>query len=323
MIYDVVEYSTAIKPVLLKHLLTQYEKVAYLDPDMYVTSPLLEVDDLLNQYSILLTPHFIEPIAPGSSYVSEIHSLTVGVANLGFCAVNRDATGFLDWWWSHLERECLIYPLLGVFVDQKWTDVGAALFDAHFMKHYGYNIGPWNLGERQIVTTGAGVSVGPSAHPTRLLHFSGFDPEKPEAVSERLNADLSSVAVTDEYRRYANDYARLLLETRRAGGVRREYGHANDVLGKHLSKRLRRQYRADLLDANREDPPSAFDPRTRDAYARWRRSASARKLQLTMTDAAIAAKYAFPDSFSWFKRRFPDGFRTIRSSLLSSGKVRR
>lgn len=323
MIYDVVEYSTAIKPMLLKHLLVDHEKVAYLDPDMYVTSPLREVDELLDHHAVLLTPHFIEPIPPGSTYVSEVHSLTVGVANLGFCAVSRQGVDFLDWWWSHLERECLIYPLLGIFVDQKWTDVGAALFNAHFLKHYGYNIGPWNLDERPLASSSQGTVVGPHGHPARLLHFSGFDPNDPEAVSERLNADLRHVAVTDEYKKYARLYAGLLHEQRRTAGPLAAYRYSRDSLGKRIPKRLRQLYRADVLDTDRVSPPSAFNRETAGEYKSWRRKAHRRKYKLIVADSAIAAKYAFPDSFLWFKRKFPRGFRSIRASLLSSGRVRR
>ena len=122
-IYDVVEFSTAVKPLFLKYLLELDEQAIYLDPDTYVVSPLAELEALIDQHHIVLTPHLLAPIQPGKTFQSEINTLTVGVHNLGFCAVGRGALPFLDWWWSHLERECLIYPLLGLFVDQKWTDI--------------------------------------------------------------------------------------------------------------------------------------------------------------------------------------------------------
>jgi hypothetical protein len=40
MSYDLVEFATAVKPLLLTALLERTEQVFYLDPDTYVTSPI-------------------------------------------------------------------------------------------------------------------------------------------------------------------------------------------------------------------------------------------------------------------------------------------
>jgi hypothetical protein len=119
-IYDLVEMATAVKPLLLKALLADAEQAAYLDPDTYVTSPMLELSPSLaaTEGGLLLTPHFLDPVPPDAE-LTEGHLLTVGVYNLGFCAVDRRALPFLDWWWGHLEHECLWEPLSGLFVDQK------------------------------------------------------------------------------------------------------------------------------------------------------------------------------------------------------------
>ena len=91
-IYDLVELATAVKPLLLKALLADAEQAAYLDPDTYVTSPMVELSPDLEATDggILLTPHFLDPVPPGAE-LTEGHLLTVGVYNLGFCAVDRRA----------------------------------------------------------------------------------------------------------------------------------------------------------------------------------------------------------------------------------------
>ena len=91
-IYDLVEMATAVKPLLLKALLADAEQAAYLDPDTYVTSPMVELSPDLDATDggILLTPHFLDPVPPGAE-LTEGHLLTVGVYNLGFCAVDRRA----------------------------------------------------------------------------------------------------------------------------------------------------------------------------------------------------------------------------------------
>ena len=322
-IYDVVELSTAVKPRLLSKLLVDMERVAYLDPDMWVVSPLRELPELLDEHGLVLTPHFLEPIPPDSAVISEVHSLTVGVHNLGFCAVSRSQQEFLDWWWSHLKRECLIYPLLGLFVDQKWTDIGANLFHAHSLQHYGYNIGPWNLHERQITQDQTGYHVGTSADSLRLLHFSGFDPADPEAISERLNQDLRSIGGrTPAFAELSQLYAGYVQGAQADLGPLPTYGYARDSSGKALSKRLRRTYRAALLHEG-PPPPSAFASEERAEFATWRRRSFKSRAAITASDLALAAKYALPDEFAAFKKRAPDDFKRLRSRLLGAGKVRR
>ncbi len=325
-IYDVVELSTAVKPLLLAELLKDFQYAAYLDPDMYLVAPLSELGPALKENSIQLTPHFLHPISPGSSYISEVHSLTVGVHNLGFCAVGRGAEEFLGWWWTHLSRECLIYPLLGIFVDQKWTDIGGNLFNAHSLRHPGYNVGPWNLHERPIRREGDRLLVGPDFDELRLMHFSGFNPKDPDAISVRLSTDLrGKTGVGDAFSELSHEYARVQLAAMKTLGRAPDYAYAVDSAGKAFSTRLRRAYRADLLESEKAGTrmPSPFAESDAEEYARWRRNSWIRRRKIALADAAIAGKYAFPDVFRLVKRRAPKLFQRQRSKLLSAGEVRR
>ncbi|HXP32454.1 MAG TPA: hypothetical protein VN820_00490, partial [Acidimicrobiales bacterium] len=78
MSYDLVEFATAVKPLLLSALLERTEQVFYLDPDTYVTSPMAELGGALEASAggILLTPHFLAPPPPGSEF-SDGHMLLV------------------------------------------------------------------------------------------------------------------------------------------------------------------------------------------------------------------------------------------------------
>lgn len=322
-IYDVVEFSTSVKPLFFKYLLQDYLAVAYLDPDMMVTSPLQELPALLEEHGIVLTPHFLWPISKSVQHITEGHDLTVGIYNLGFCAVHRSAIDFLDWWWSHLERECLIYPLLGVFVDQKWVDVGANYFGAHSLRHAGYNVGPWNLHERPFRADGPNY-VMKTGECLRLLHFSGFDPKDPEAVSVRLSVDLRAVgdenpALLEVSRRYAADVtaAQAVL------GEAPEYAFNRAADGSRLTKRTRRAYRKELLAAPAgRRLPSPFLSDEVQRFRVWKRRALRSRIALTVGDASIAAKYSLPDEFAVVKRKLP-GFGALRSRLLDAGRVRR
>lgn len=323
-IYDVVEFSTSIKPLFFLALLDEFTRVAYLDPDTFVVSPLSELEGAIDQHGIVLTPHFLEPIAPDSEVVSEVHSLTVGVHNLGFGAFGQASRPFLGWWWSHLRRECLIYPLLSIFVDQKWTDIGAVLFGAHSWRHGGYNVGPWNLHEREIVKRNDRLEIMSTGDPLRLVHFSGFDPHDPDAISVRLSVSLRGAGgATEEFRALSHQYAACVLRAQAEIGAPPAYRFAEDTLGRSLSKRLRKTYRRDLLEDGSDHLPSPFLESERREFSRWRRNSLVRGLKITMADVALAAKYALPDEFKFVKKHMPAIATRLRSSLLESAKVRR
>jgi hypothetical protein len=324
MIYDIVEFSTSVKPLLLTRLLEQYEQAVYLDPDTFVVSPLSELEALVDEHGVVLTPHFQEPIKPGESHISEVHSLTVGVHNLGFCAVGRQGLPFLRWWWSHLERECLIYPLLGLFVDQKWTDIGSMLFSAHSLKHYGYNVGPWNLHERQFVREGQRWKMLQPDQDLRLYHFSGFNPLAPDEISVRFNMDLRGSGLASQALMELSDrYSTIVLEARDILGEPPAYLFDRDSAGKKLSTQLRRVYRQQLVSQGNSGLPSAFASAERRQFAAWRWGTLAARVRLSAGDSSIAAKYAFPDTFHRFRRSLPALFRGARAALLRGTKVRR
>jgi hypothetical protein len=174
MSYDLVEFATAVKPLVLQALLREHEQVAYLDPDTYAVSPMEELSPALDASNgLLLTPHFLDPVPPTSEF-DEGHLLHVGSYNLGFCAVDRRAGDFLDWWWGHLQTECLHDPIAGLFVDQKWVDLGSVLFGGTGLQHRGYNISFVNLHERPIGRDGDGYVIAGTDDRLRLYHFHAF-----------------------------------------------------------------------------------------------------------------------------------------------------
>jgi hypothetical protein len=321
-IYDVVELSTAVKPRLLRTLLEDYDRAVYLDPDMWVVSAISELDEIVDEFGIVLTPHLLQPIEPGESFLSEVNTLTVGVHNLGFCAVGRAGIPFLDWWWSHLQRECLIYPLLGMFVDQKWTDIGSVMFSAHSLMNYGYNVGHWNLQERRFSLDEDGWRMEFSGEPLRLLHFSGFDPLNPDEISVRQNRDLGGTELGfDGFAKLGREYAEVLLEARRRLNSLPSYGWADDLDGRRLGKRLRRTYRQELVSGS--VPPSPFRTEDRIAFRSWRRRAAGGSLLGIANDGAIALKYTFPDAYDKFRSRRPGQFGRLKTLLFERTKIRR
>ena len=322
MMYDLTEFATAIKPLLLLLLLDDTDQAIYLDPDTYVTSPMVELVPALrdSEAGILLTPHVLEPNSSHETLFSEGHLLYVGIYNLGFCAVDRRATEFLHWWWSHLRTECLHSPIDGLFVDQKWVDIGSVLFHATAWRHYGYNVGIGNLHERVIESDGDGPYVAKNGDRLRLFHFHAFDPHKPDELSakfvNRSHGDLK--LETETVKALCVEYAAAVLKNQKLVGdlVSQPYAFDSDSSGRPVSLRMRTAYRQALL-AGATDLPSPFIRSEAGAYAAWRKASWRIVTKELLSDGAKTARLVLPEEYVRFKKRFPNAVRAARTRFLS------
>lgn len=153
--YNVTEYCTAVKPFVFHELFKEgYEKVVYLDPDIYVYTDLsTTVFDMLETNSILLTPHICSPIHDDALPNETVH-LKTGSFNLGFIAIKNNTPGqqMVMWWMDKCLHSCFDDAYSGLFVDQKWINLAPCLFENVFIsRNPGLNIAYWNLHERKIV----------------------------------------------------------------------------------------------------------------------------------------------------------------------------
>lgn len=316
-IYDLVEFATAVKPLLLKRLLETSPGAAYLDPDTYLTAPMVElpIDLAATVGGILLTPHFLEPVTDPDAMLQEGHLLNVGVFNLGFCAVDRRAIAFLDWWWGHLERECLWDPLSGLFVDQKWVDIGATLFQAGAWRHAGYNVSVANLHERPITQDDEGLVVSSTGDRLRLFHFHAFDTAHPEELSTRL---IGSTSHLREQSRtldgLCKEYAEILIAKEALLAKAPRYAYAADTSGKALSRQLRRAYRLSVD----EDPtlPIPFLAEEAEAWALWRRSAWRTEAKELAGDAVKSVRLVLPEEYGRLKKHLPGVSSKLKAKLV-------
>lgn len=188
--YTILELNTALKPWMFEHLFARgYERVVFLDPDICLYSSLAEVDEAGPETFLMLTPHLTAPIG-GDDHPSERSILQAGTYNLGFLAVSRSTeksvratSSFLAWWQEKLEFQCVVAPERGLFVDQKWIDLTPGFFDGvSILRHEGYNVAYWNLGQRAVRAGAGGMTV--NGQPLRFFHFSGFDPAAPDMASK-------------------------------------------------------------------------------------------------------------------------------------------
>ena len=213
--YTILELNTAVKPYFLSHLLDTYgfKKLIYLDPDIIVTENLSQISRLLDQHSIILTPHLTAQI-DDDYRPSELDILLAGSYNLGFIAIGATPTtrAFLKWWQERLYANCQIAFDKGMFVDQRWIDLVPGLFDGvHILREPEYNVAYWNLHSRSVEFSDGRLTV--NGEPCRFFHFSGFDPNEISAISKhqnRLTIDrVGSLAGLFEYYRdllWSNGY---------------------------------------------------------------------------------------------------------------------
>ncbi|SHN12517.1 hypothetical protein [Roseibium suaedae] len=179
--HDVVELCTAVKGPFLEKLLNDgADKVFYIDPDIALLNPLHPLEKLLDQHSVLLTPHQTgydeDPIA---ILDNEVSCLIHGTYNLGFIAVRNDENGreCARWWSARCRNYCYDDKPRGLFVDQKWCDLIPAYFDnVHIVRDPGYNVASWNLNSRVISSKDDGRFYVNSEHMLRFYHFTKLGP---------------------------------------------------------------------------------------------------------------------------------------------------
>ena len=224
--YDVIEFNTSIKPFCFGKLFKEgYEKVIYLDPDIYVTRPLDYIYECLNNKSVVLTPHYCDIEEHFDGAVSEETFNKVGIYNLGFCALKNDKVGLeiAKWWQNRLQYKCYSQRSEGLFVDQKWMDYIPAFFPQAtcVSSHHGMNVAIWNLHERELfIDDKQGYMIRRKKtgdeFPLLFFHFSGFDPFETTVINRRhpqfnVMTYPSFKPIIEEYRErvYANGYDRF------------------------------------------------------------------------------------------------------------------
>ncbi len=192
--YDITELNTAVKPFFIDYFYTNYpamKQVIYFDPDIIVFQPLHKLNQDLQQYSMVLTPHACFPTSDWER-PNDLHHLNTGIFNLGFIGLRNDDTArqFVQWWKQRLIHECRIDLCNGLFVDQLWVNFAPVYHDNVLVEHHpGYNVAYWNIHERTLSADANGqwwvtsLTDEPD-QPLQFFHYSGYDPYKPDAISK-------------------------------------------------------------------------------------------------------------------------------------------
>jgi hypothetical protein len=228
MIYALVELATALKPWLLRHLLSRPDAkaVMYLDPDIRVYAPLDEVSALAEAEGIVLTPHVTSPIPRDGKMTDENTILSAGMYNLGFIAVGAQAQPFLDFWMARLARECRVDVSKNRFVDQRWIDFVPSVFGGRVLRDPSYNVAYWNLEHRDLRWTEGGYRV--DGLPLHFFHFSGFDVTAPSLLSKWQGArPRVLLSERPDLARICGEYRVAIGAATRGGESGTRYGFAD------------------------------------------------------------------------------------------------
>lgn len=192
--HSVVELCTAVKGSAFLKIFetTTARKVIYFDPDIAVLHGLEELDALLDTFSVVLTPHQVEPDTEMEAIMdNEVCSLRHGVYNLGFLAVRGSEEGLalLRWWRDRLLELCYDDIPGGLFTDQRWMDLAPAFFtDLHILRDKTCNVATWNLTHR-LVSGDPPTGLRIDGRPLKFYHFSGFDSGDQKTMLTKYAAD--------------------------------------------------------------------------------------------------------------------------------------
>ena len=302
-IYGIAEFTTALKPHLLRFLLDEgADVVLFLDSDIDVHAGL---------HDVVSAGGASRGRALGHTSLSHRHSTGrarasprsrgAGSSTRASSPSAESGRPFLDWWASRLRRDCLFCEPMGVHADQRWLDLVPSYFDHHVLRDPGVNVAQWNLHERRLRREDGSFTV--NGAPLRTFHFSGFDPEKLGAPPSGWMADAPAL------RRSPSNRTRAALPRLRATGFSRPgyresrripYRYATTAAGTPLGTWQRRAYRELLLAAEargaghpRPVRPAADPPSSSACWPTPARPVSSPSAALArLTDARLARPVA-------------------------------
>lgn len=139
-------FRWALKPIFITYLLKKgFEKVIFLDPDVFFVGKYDFLFDHLNHSSVLLTPHWSN-IEAEDLENSLIYLMRNGLFNAGFVGVSQKGIPAMQWWAEACHFKIDRQKELGIFVDQKYLDILPIEFpETVILQHRGCNIACWNM----------------------------------------------------------------------------------------------------------------------------------------------------------------------------------
>lgn len=186
----------ALKPSFTRYIKSKHklDKIIYLDCDLFFYGDYQFLIDMLDQYTITLTPHWRNPYASyGREYRwNQLH----GLYNAGYVGCGKDSEAVLDWWAELCCVECSMGSIENSYVDQKYLDAIPVYFEnTHIIRHLGCNVADWNKNylTRDVVN---GEVLINGQYPIVFIHYS------PSTICNII--DELDVHLIDHCQRYHN-----------------------------------------------------------------------------------------------------------------------
>ncbi len=312
--YNLLEFNTAVKPFLLRHLrdVFQLDRVFYFDPDILVCNRLTALEEALRTHQAVLTPHITSPLDNQRS-PTEIRIRSCGVYNLGFLGLSLDESTrpFLDWWADRLLDYCYSDLQAGLFVDQAWMEYAPAFLDrVGVIREPEFNIAYWNLPHRELTHTDSGWLV--NQRPVGFVHFSGVDFEEVESISRYQ--DRLTMADRPELRPLFEGYREATLAEGHGELEDLPYAFGFFTNGVAVGYAARRALQE--IDPYGERWPDPFDTEGEDTFFSWLKESVACPGGTLTRAAEIVWKHridiqsVFPDFHDRDLRRFQEWLLT-------------
>jgi len=308
--YNVAELCTALKPWAMRHLLDRGELALHLDSDMRLYAPLDGLVELLERHPVVLTPHLLQELPDDGLQPSELSILMAGAYNTGIIAARPgdDSTALLAWWCDRLRTRSRLDAAHGMVFEQRWADLIPGLLGSiGLWRDPGVNFGYWRAATSRVERDGERVLI--DGKPLRTLHFTGYEPARPERLSKYDTR--TSLEAEPVLRELCDEFAAQLDACGHAQSRRWPYGFATTAGGAELTGTLRRLWdRGNREGALTETPFTVEGERT---LIEW--------LDQPETGAAggrlnryLVALHTDDEALS---KRFPEPFTTDNAAYLA------
>ncbi|MEO5561859.1 MAG: hypothetical protein ABIR18_00465 [Chitinophagaceae bacterium] len=164
-------FRWSLKPILISYLLKKgWQKILYLDCDMYFVNDYHFLFDELDYSSVLLTPHWRnkDPLVDEVSFFSLFRS---GIFTAGFVGANQKSRDAMEWWANACHFLMGEHPSLGIHDDQRYLDILPVYYpDTKIIRHRGCTIGAWQYEECKRVLVNGEVRIN-GEYPVIFIHF--------------------------------------------------------------------------------------------------------------------------------------------------------
>ncbi|MEM7583592.1 MAG: glycosyltransferase family 4 protein [Acidobacteriota bacterium] len=177
-------------PLIVRLIDEGASAVVFLDSDIQVYSPLRNLLAPLADADLVAVPHMREPFPPHAWERPTFEQITqAGVFNSGLFAVRGSAAGrrFMRQWGDMLRDHGAFGTDFQAIHEQRGFNWAAAFVEhLHVVRSPAVNVAYWNLHERALkrVSQDATECWKVDGEPLESFHFSGFQLERPDRISQ-------------------------------------------------------------------------------------------------------------------------------------------